>query len=172
MSREIPLTRGMIALVDDSDYEIISKHKWYAQASHSGIFYACRWEYRKAFPCDPKKRSIRMHNEIMGENPGLKVDHISRDGLDNRRMNLRWATHAQNMMNRKWRKPTKSGFRGVYDDHGTWRAMIAANGKRSVVGRAKSASEAAIIYDEAAKKLHGEFARLNFPENTVIQGGN
>lgn len=172
MSREIPLTQGLIALVDDCDYDSLSKFKWHAQASHNGVFYACRWEYRKSYPSDPKKKQIKMHNQIMGVNPGLKVDHVSRDGCDNRRMNLRWATAAQNAANRKWSKPTKSGYKGVYWDRNAWQVMVQANGKRETFLRTTDVMEAAKTYDIHAKRLHGEFAQLNFPENPAIQGVN
>jgi len=172
MSREIPLTRGFIALVDDADYDDLSKYKWHTKKCSSGVFYACRWHYFKRFRGDTKKRQVFMHNQIMGENPGLKVDHISRDGCDNRRVNLRWATRSQNAINRRWSKPTKSGYRGVYWDSNAWQVMVQVNGQRKTFCRTKNLEEAARAYDEHAKRLHGEFAQLNFPENSAVQGGN
>ncbi len=162
----------MIALVDDSDYDLVSQYIWHAKKCVSGIFYACRWHYYKKFKGDQSKVQVFMHNQIMGINPGLKVDHISRDGCDNRRMNLRWATASQNAMNRKWKKPTKSGYKGVYWDRNAWQVMVQANGKRATLLRTTDLQEAARAYDFHAKRLHGEFATLNFPETSTIQGGN
>ena len=101
---------------------------------------------------------------------GLLVDHRNGDGLDNRRDNLRLATHSENMMNRpKIKSPTTSRFVGVYFDKARrlWVARIHLNGKCIWLGRFATEIEAAKAYDEAAKKYHGEFARLNFPEATT-----
>lgn len=95
---------------------------------------------------------------------GLEVDHINRNRLDNRRENLRLATHSENQVNMD-KKIGKSGFRGVRQMPGRtkWRAEITIGGKREFIGSYGTAKEAAIARDERAKKLFGGFAYLNFP---------
>jgi hypothetical protein len=94
----------------------------------------------------------------------LVIDHRNCDGLDNRRSNLRFATHAQNTLNRRKKKNAVSQFRGVWFYKGKWGSQISSQGKRMFLGRFDNEIDAAKAYDEAARKYHGEFARLNFPE--------
>jgi hypothetical protein len=114
-----------------------------------------------------KARIVSLHREIMNNPDGLLVDHANGDGLDNRRTNLRLATHSQNQFNkRKTKSKTSSRFIGVYFEKrkNRWMARIHYHGKRIWLGSFKSEFDAAKAYDAAAKKYHGEFARLNFPE--------
>jgi hypothetical protein len=101
---------------------------------------------------------------------GLLVDHRNSDSLDNRRTNLRLATHSQNQCNRRKRKNTSSRFRGVYfrKENRKWAAFISVAGKKIFLGYFDSETEAARVYDAAAKKYRGGFARLNFPEETPV----
>jgi hypothetical protein len=92
--------------------------------------------------------------------PGALVDHVNGDTLDNRRENLRVATHAENSQNK--RKISK-GFKGVYERRGHWIASIAACGTRVRLGSFATPEEAAMAYDDGARKWHGPFARVNFP---------
>lgn len=114
-----------------------------------------------------KKVTYRLHRLIMGAAPGMVVDHINGDTFDNRRSNLRFATVAQNAANSKLPKNNTSGFRGVYwfKPAKLWSAQIRANGKNQHLGYFKTVEAGARAYDEAAKRLHGNFARLNFPES-------
>ena len=117
---------------------------------------------------------ILLHRFLTGFE-GL-TDHINGDGLDNRLCNLREATPAQNNYNSPKQKTNTCGFKGVSLDRGgkkrkrkpIYRAQIKADGKYKNIGRFHTAIEAARAYDKAAKELHGEFARLNFP--TEISG--
>lgn len=151
--KEIQLTQGKIALVDDEDFDLINSFHW-RYAIINGKTYA------QQIKC-PSPQQL-MHRLILGAIPGQFVDHINGNGLDNRRSNLRFCTHMENMRNRKKSKNGTSQYKGVYLEHGKWRARIMA-GFRKSLGLFTNEKEAAMAYDIAAKSLHGHFARLNFP---------
>ncbi len=160
MSREIPLSRGKVTLVDDADYEELEAHRWLANGPHSnGKFYAVRYER-----VGGSRATIYMHRQIMQPGVGRVVDHINGDPLDNRRANLRISSQAFNTVNRDG-VLSATGYRGVFIDWGR-RCFIAAlsiEGLHVNIGRCASAREAAEAYDAAARERHGQFARLNFP---------
>jgi hypothetical protein len=113
-------------------------------------------------------RAVYMHRVILGlQDRSLMVDHINRDGLDNRRENIRIATAQQNCMNRRYERKSASGFRGVTWNKNCqrWQAAIKSNGKQRHLGLFSDAIEAAHVYDDHARNLFGEFARLNFPQS-------
>ena len=117
-------------------------------------------------------KKVRMHREIMNAPDGLLVDHQNGKTLDNRRSNLRLATHSQNMCNKpKTSTKSTSRFRGVYLDKrkGRWVAKIQINRKCIWLGHFNNEIEAARAYDAAAKMYHKEFARLNFPEGATVK---
>jgi hypothetical protein len=96
--RRIPLTRGKFAIVDQKHYDRLSQYKWQAgKSSSSGTFYAARSVWDKV---NKKKRTIKMHREIICSPYPLVVDHINHNGLDNRKANLRPATKSQNCINK------------------------------------------------------------------------
>lgn len=171
--REIPLTKGQIAIVDAADYESISQHKWYAHAqSRMGLFYAAR---RVRLP-DGRSVISMMHREILGlphEDPRF-VDHKHRDNtLDNRRSNLRTANRKQNDANSRLRITNRSGYRGVsFSNDGRpnpWYVQIQNDGKNIFLGRYRTAEDGARAYDRKNLELRGEFAILNFPEQQAIR---
>lgn len=144
--KEITLTKNMVAIVDDEDYEKFSKWKW----SFSNVGYAQR------------TGGVYLHRLIAGAKPGEFVDHINRDKLDNRRSNLRICNKQQNQHNQGPRKGSSS-YKGVSirKDTGKYTACIHHNYKKINLGSFVTEEEAALAYNEAARKYHGEFAFCN-----------
>jgi len=154
---EISLTQGAVAFIDDEDYGLVSQYKWCLDIKRN-LFYAMTKGY-----IDGKHKNIKMHQLIMGAKHGQIVDHINHDGLDNRRANLRFCTHAENCRNSYARKGY-SKYKGVsfYKNTQKWSASIMLEGKSKYIGSFFLEEDAARAYDEVAKKYFGEFARLNF----------
>lgn len=171
MAKRIPLTQGKFAIVDDEDYEWLSKKRWFAHRSRTcKLFYALRMA-----GTSPNQKCIRMHREIIGAPDGSKVDHKDRDSLNNRRSNLRLCTNGQNIANRKRKDKNKSSqYTGVTwrSDNRKWRAGIKGGPlipgtdrrKNITLGHFESEIEAAEAYDDMAAIVHGEFACFNFPK--------
>ncbi|UOF79269.1 endonuclease [Caudoviricetes sp.] len=95
------------------------------------------------------------------------IDHINMVKSDNRLLNLREATRSQNKANEGLRSTNTSGFRGVSKSNSKWAASIWMNGKQRVIGRYANKEDAAKAYDAMALKIHGNYARVNFPENNI-----
>ena len=153
--RRIPLTRGKFAIVDGEDYYRLSKLNWFAINSNR-TFYAARAH---------KGKTVKMHREIMGGPGHLVVDHIDRNGLNNRKSNLRVCTNAQNIRNAGPRGKGLSKYKGVsrHTRGKKWTAVIQLNNKTHYLGYFENEIDAAKAYDEKASQLHGQFACLNFP---------
>lgn len=156
MTRQIPLTQGKYAIVDDADYPLVSQFRWCAlKRRHGRYYYAVRGNNGQYTP---------MHRLIVDAHDGEDVDHINGDGLDNRRCNLRKCTQAENSWNSRVNSRNTTGFRGVCPDAGKFKAYISCNGKRFWLGYHATPEEAAHVRDLAAIELHGEFARVNFQQ--------
>ncbi len=159
--KEIQLTRGLVALVDDDDFESLSKFSWAAQPMGK-----THYAIRSSHAPHGHRKTIRMHREVLNLLPHQSVDHINRNGLDNRRENLRAATDSQNRMNTIKGPGCSSIYKGVFwrPDLGVWRARISVNKRTIYLGHFDSEVEAALAYDAAASEHYGEFALLNFPK--------
>jgi hypothetical protein len=160
MTKQISLTQGQVAIVDDWWFEELNQHKWNAQwRPDIKSFYAVRNSSRLF----GKQAKIFMHVAIAGTPNGMCTDHINHNTLDNRSENLRVCTSHQNAYNKRKHIDNTSGYKGVRMKAKKWEAHIGDHGRDYYLGRYSSPEEAARAYDEAAKRLHGEFASLNFP---------
>ena len=151
MVKKISIGRGLFALVDDRDFPLVSRFKWCAhKGKHHDSYYA--------------QTTLRMHAFILGvdhRNKAFLTDHKNGNGLDNRRKNIRKATHTQNAQNRKQLSSNTSGFKGVdWTPHmHKWRARITNKGKRTTLGFFVNKKDAAKARIRAEKKYFKDFRR-------------
>lgn len=149
--KEIQLTQGYLTKVDADDYEKFSHLKWSIRKIR---------DLTRVIMSNKninKSKVTYLSREIMGNPKGKVVDHINGDTLDNRKVNLRICDHKDNLRNQKKSKNNKSGYKGVYKARNKWRAEI----KDENIGTYNTKEEAALAYNQKAKKIFGEFARLN-----------
>jgi hypothetical protein len=155
--KEIKLTKGMVTVVDDDDFELLFKTKWHAVQSPNG-YAAARSE--SAFPSG--HITVLMHRQIMRPENNQVVDHIDHNTLNNQKSNLRICSQQQNCFNRR-KQYGVSKYKGVHwsKQYNLWEARIWYSGKSTYLGRFKSEIEAAEAYNKAAKEIHGNFSYLN-----------
>lgn len=147
--KEVILTNGMISLVDDEDFGMINKFRWYVDSSGYAV---------KTI----NKDRDRMHRIIMEKPVGLIIDHINGNKLDNRKENLRLCSNKENIRNSPIKKHNKSGYKGVTLFQGKyWRATICVDRKQISLGCHKTKEDAALAYNNGAILYHGKFANLN-----------
>jgi len=167
-SPSIPIKAGngkiVRSLVSPEDYECLKSYVW--RLNPSGYAQRTVWVSGAG-----KTAKVYMHRQIAGCPKTLEVDHINRDKLDNRRDNLRLCLRSQNNAASRRKGGKYSKFRGVtYDPSrkGTkkWIAQIGFNNKMRRIGYFYSPEDAARAYDLEAKKLHGDLATLNFPNDS------
>jgi hypothetical protein len=149
-SVRIALVNGGYALVSLKDYGKVRGIPWWRRRNGA----------REYVVSDKEHGMVLMHTILV---PGIggEIDHISGDGLDNRRENLRRCTHAQNTRNRAKHKVKTSRFKGVHRERNKWRARIRRDGIYYTLGFFDTEREAALAYDAAAPRLHRAFARTN-----------
>lgn len=160
----IKLNKGFETMVDDEDYDRLSKFTWYVVEKSNG-FYVGRTVWIGRIDGKKKSKRVYMHREIMSCTDDKVVDHIDNNPLNHQKINLRICTKSQNSRNSSSRRGSSSKYLGVSWDkfNNKWRAAInLGNKKNKKLGRFVSEEEAAIAYDKAALEIHGEFANLNF----------
>lgn len=144
---------GIKFIVSPEDYDSIKSMRWWA----------CKKKYAYYISTTIRKKNKSLHRILTGAKIGQIVDHINGDTLDNRRENLRLVDASQNNFNQK-KKKYGGPFKGIgwHKRAGKWRARIRAYNQEISLGLYSCPIEAAKAYDEAAKKIHGEYARVNF----------
>lgn len=156
--KQIPLTQGKFAIVDDKDYSRVIQYKWFAHCRHN------YWYAYRSIKKGNKRTMIAMHRFILDTPKGMEVDHKDFNGLNNRRNNIRNCTRAQNQQHRRKKKNKTSKYMGVSWNkrEKCWYAQVRRNGKTEVLARTTNEVEAAKAYDKRARELYGEFANTNF----------
>lgn len=151
------------AYVDDEDYELVSKYTWslwFPKTSKNS-----KYAVTSIRMPNKKYRQIRMHRMILGEDSS-RIDHIDGNGLNNCKSNLRLCNTGQNRMNAKKHKNCTSIYKGVCfkpknNKTNPWEVSIGVNKRRIHLGQYPTEEEAALVYNDAAVKYFGEFARVN-----------
>ena len=158
MAKEIILTQGKVAIVDDADYDYLNQFKWHA-LKLAGKFYVGR----KLTVSKGKRNQILMHRLIMKPDKGMVIDHLDGNPLNNQKNNLRICTHSDNMRNCKISIKNTSGYKGVsfLKKKNTYKSAIKFNKKTIYLGYYIDPIDAARAYNAAAIKYFGEFANLN-----------
>lgn len=163
--KEIKLTQGYSAIVDDEDFERVNAIKWYAGKCGNKIY------GKSDLGTKPNRIRLYMHRFILNVTDNkVKIDHIDGNTLNNQKHNIRYSSQSENIRHRSgMRKGNTSGFRGVSKDsrpgqsNNPWIAKISINSKTKYIGSFKTAEEAAKAFDKAAKETYGEFCgKLNY----------
>jgi hypothetical protein len=162
-SRKYP---GLFAIVDEEDYERVSRHRWHPIKSRRTFYVGTNIRAAEGH------KHFLLHRFIMGFPDGVLVDHIDGNGLNCVRGNMRPANDQQNAANRRLPSNNTSGYKGVFWDgiSGKWSARIKVNQEQIALGLYDTAREGAIAYDMMARKYFGAYAHLNFPDeqNEVV----
>jgi hypothetical protein len=146
--KEIKLTKGQVALVDDEDFEYLNQWKWCA-LKNKHTFYVTRGINHKLENGKIYKEYIYMHRLILNTPKGLCTDHINHNGLDNRKENLRIVTQRGNMQNLK----LKPKYVGIWKNYNKYVASLRINGKHKYLGNFNTPEEAQEAYYKAANEL-------------------
>lgn len=159
--KEIKLTQGQVAIINDEDFDLIQNYSWIAQyVKHRNVYYAVT-----ALPVvNGKQPAISMHRLIMGAPKGVLVDHKNRNTLDNRKENLRLCNTFESARNKGVSKRNSTGLKGVSfcPSRNKYQALIGYNNKLIFLGRFDTAEQASMAYETKAQELHGEFYHKNF----------
>ncbi len=160
---EISLTQGEISLIDDEDFEEVSRYKWRINRKKNSCY-----ARTNATDCNGKKITLFIHQLVMNSKPGDQVDHKDHNGLNNQKYNLRFCTYSENQQNKLKQifydgKKTLSKYKGVswHRRDKKWIAQIVTSHKNNHLGYFVDEIEAAEAYNKAALEKFGEFAELN-----------
>lgn len=163
MAKQIPLTKGKFAIVDDEDFEELNKYKWQAELRNGRkVWYAVTHIWTGEYKTNDKgwkikiRKKVRMHNFIMKE---LGIDHIDGDGLNNTRANLRKATNTQNQFNKSKRNDNTTGYKNVFYNKNSGKFLAKLQVNRSVISLGEYKDKELAYYAVCKKmiELHGEY---------------
>jgi hypothetical protein len=154
--KEIKLTHGKVALIDDDDFEIVKQYKWYAMNTN-GID---EWYAAMSIKENGKFRITTLHQLIMGRK---LIDHIDHNGLNCQKNNMRFCTTYQNNWNSRPKINSKCKYKGVnpYGNKKMYISKIMAKGIQYNLGIYDNEIDAAKAYNKKAIELFGEFAYIN-----------
>lgn len=165
--KQIELTQGKFALVDDQDFEELNKFKWHLD-KHGRNEYAKRWDYLGFIDGKKTQKGVKMHQHLMKKNRGYigHTDHIDGNGLNNQMYNLRPTNKSLNSANSVAKGSKYTIYKGIswHKRQEKWNVRIRIMGESYYFGCFESDVEAAKIYDCAARRIYGKNARLNFPK--------
>jgi hypothetical protein len=160
----ILLTKGFSAIVDDEDFNDLSKYNWYVLKQGDKYYRAVRHS-NKNETYYKNRKTILMHRQILGFNLNdkRKIDHINHNPLDNRKQNLRICTSIENSQNSIKRENVTSVYKGVsfHKNRKKYQAYIHINKKYTYLGFHENEIDTALAYNKAAKEHFKEFAFLN-----------
>lgn len=164
--KHIPLGNGYTAIVDADQYDKLKYTAWHTVTKRKYAATTIRTKGSR------KSSTVYMHRLLTGALPGDHVDHINGNNLDNRLCNLRLCSPAENLRNQRISPKNTSGYKGVFwhKAAGKWMASVKYNYKAVYLGLFKTKEQAALAYNEAAKRLHGEFALLNVIPTQELNG--
>jgi hypothetical protein len=153
----VPLTKGYEAVIDVEDVPLIKNYNWCADEKKHTVY-----AVRNGFKTKGKNGNISLHSQILEVPVGYEVDHADRNGLNNRRYNLRKSTKSQNNCNKGLLRNNTSGFKGVSWHKGNkkWASNIKLNRKKQCLGYFDTPEEAYAAYCAASERLHREFGRV------------
>lgn len=160
----IQLSDELVTLVDSDHYEKLNSWNWCATENDRGKYYA----HRRVRDETGKNWNIYMQRFLLDAGPGMYVDHINGNTLDNRMQNLRFCTPSQNGANRRKSSGT-SKYKGVFwnSQRSVWQAALKTGGRRYYLGSFLVEEDAASAYDAKALATWGEFALLNLAQGAV-----
>jgi hypothetical protein len=161
MTKEISLTQGKVALVDDEDFDRLNQFKWFAQKINHTV-YACR---NLPYLHGKRQGYIYMHRIVVDCVPPNIIDHIDGNGLNNQKLNIRVVTKRENALNCTHRiTPKSSKYPGVFfrKNRKKWISTIRYKGKDVFIGYFHNEIDAARAYENFLRSV-GE--PLNYAES-------
>ncbi len=153
----VPLTRGFSATIDAADVALVVGYNWFAVVQDHTVY-----AVRRVHGVKGRGSKISMHRQIMSPSAKHQVDHIDLDGLNNRRVNMRLCSVAENARNRRRSAANTSGLKGVCWSRAArkWQAGIKIDGKQTHLGLYDTPEAAHAAYAKASAALHGAFSRV------------